>query len=30
MLGDKGGLVKVKTPVKLRGTKRKGKEGNKT
>jgi hypothetical protein len=30
MPSDKGSLVKVKTPVKLRGIKRKGKEGNKT
>jgi hypothetical protein len=27
---NKGGPVKVKTPVKLGGTKKKGKEGNKT
>jgi hypothetical protein len=27
---NKGSLVKVKTPVKLEGIKREGKEGNKT
>jgi hypothetical protein len=28
--GNKGGLVEVKTPVKLGGTKKEGKGGNKT
>jgi hypothetical protein len=30
MPSNKDGLVKVKTPVKLRGTKKEGKGGNKT
>jgi hypothetical protein len=30
MPGNKGGLVRVKTPVKLKGIKREEKGGNKT